>query len=60
MAKIKKPVTLKYQLTVDAEIHEATFAPGDPIQVVATWPQSLLVKGSDGHYYNVKKDKIES
>ncbi len=59
MAKIKEAVTLKFQTTKDAEIEATNFKPGDEVKIVQEWGNGFLIRGSDGHYYNIPKDKID-
>ena len=59
MAKLKENVTLKFQTTKDAEVEEAQFKAGEEVKIVHEWGTHFLVRAGDGHYYNVKKDKID-
>ncbi len=59
MAKMKENTTLKFQTTKDAEVEETSFKAGDDVKIVHEWGTHFLVRASDGHYYNVKKDKID-
>lgn len=59
MAKMKEAVTLKFQTTKDAEVEETSFNAGDEVKIVQEWGNGFLIRGSDGHYYNVPKDKID-
>lgn len=62
MATIKEDVTLKYQTTKDGDVEEVSFGAGDDVDVVQTWDNApyVLIKNSDGHYFNVPKDKIDA
>lgn len=59
MAKMKEAVTLKFQTTKDAEVEATNFKQGDEVKIVQEWGNRFLVRASDGHYYNVPKDKID-
>jgi len=59
MATLKEDVVLKYQVTKDGDIEEASFSAGDSVELVQTWETHCLIKDDDGHFYNVAKDKID-
>ena len=59
MAKIKENIALKFQTTKDAEVEETSFKAGEEVKLVHEWGNRFLVRASDGHYYNIPKDKID-
>jgi len=60
MATVKEAFTYKYQSTKNSEIEEASFSPGDEVEVVKEWDNDmLLVKNGDGVVFNVPKKNID-
>ena len=59
MAKMKENMTLKFQITKDADIEEAAFKVGDDVKIVREFGSHYLVRARDGHYYNIKKGAID-
>jgi hypothetical protein len=54
MATVKEAFTCKYQSTTSAGIEEATFSPGDEVEVVKEWSNDMcLVRDADGVVFNV-------
>lgn len=59
MAKITEEITAQFQTTTDSDIEETHFQAGDEVEIVETWKRHYLVRDSEGHYYNLPKDKVE-
>lgn len=54
MASVKEAFTCKYQSTKNSGIEEATFSPGDEVEVVKEWSNGMcLVRNTDGVVFNV-------
>lgn len=59
MATIKEAFTMKYQLNKNVDIEEASFSPGDQLEVIKEWSgDTCLVRNADGIVFNVPKEKI--
>lgn len=60
MAKIKENVTLKLVTTKDGDVEEMSFLKGDEVTLVKTWNHFYLIKDKNGHYYNIRKEKLDA
>ena len=60
MATVKEAFTCKYQSTKNSEIEEASFSPGDEVEVVKEWSNEMcLVKNDDGVVFNVPTKNLD-
>ena len=58
MAKAAIDFTAKLLTTKDGEIEDISFSAGDALTIIKEWQHHYLVKDSDGHFYNLTKDKV--
>lgn len=58
MATIKQALTAKFQTTRGGDVEERQFQAGETVTVKQTWTERVLVKTSDGHYFNLLKTDV--
>jgi len=59
MATVKEEFTSKYQSNKNVGIEEATFSPGDEVEVINEWgDDTCLIKNADGIVFNVPKKNL--
>jgi hypothetical protein len=58
-ATVKQPLSAKFMTIRSGEIEQRAFSTGEKVHVVQKWQSSVLVKTSDGHYFNLGKDVLE-
>lgn len=58
MATFKTDTTLQLVTTKEGTPEPVQFAAGQTVTIVQTWDNFYLVKDDNGHYYNVRKEKI--
>jgi len=58
-ATVKQPLSAKFLTIRSGEIEQRRFTAGEKVHVVQKWQSSVLVKTSDGHYFNLAKDVLE-
>lgn len=60
MATVKEAVTFKYQSTKNAGIEDASFSPGDEVEVIKEWSNdTCLVRNGDGVVFNVPRKSLD-
>ncbi len=60
MATVKEAFSCKYQSTKNSGIEEASFSPGDEVEVVKEWSNDMcLVKNGDGVVFNVPTKNLD-
>jgi hypothetical protein len=57
-ATIKQAVTAKYVTTRDGDIEERRFKEGEKVKLMQVWLERVLVKSTDGHYFNLRKEVV--
>lgn len=59
MATVKEEFTSKYQSNKNAGIEEASFSPGDDVEVIREWgDDTCLIRNGDGIVFNVPKKNL--
>ncbi len=59
MATIKQDLTAQYQTTKNGDMNDRQFKAGDEVTIVQKWSRYFLVKDTDGHYFNLAKEKVQ-
>ena len=60
MATVKEAFTWKYQSNKNVGVEEASFSPGDQVEVIREWKDdSCLIKNADGVVFNVPKKNLD-
>ncbi len=60
MATIKEAFTYKYQSNKNVDIEEASFSPGDEVEVIKEWKDdTCLIRNADGVVFNVPKKYLQ-
>ncbi len=58
-ATVKQPLSAKFMTIRSGDVEQRAFTAGEKVHVVQKWQNSVLVKTSDGHYFNLRKDVLE-
>jgi hypothetical protein len=57
-ATIKQAVTAKYVTTRGGDVEERRFKEGEKVKLLQVWQNRVLVKSTDGHFFNLVKDVV--
>lgn len=59
MATVKEEFTYKFQSNKNSEIEEASFSPGDEVEVINEWgDDTCLIRNGAGVVFNVPKKNL--
>ncbi len=59
MATIKEAFSAKLQTTKTGDVEDRAFTAGEKVHIVQEWQHHYLVKTTDGHYFNLKKELVQ-